>query len=49
MANNTYCLRVLNFTPMASLELGSDVREQHPGELLSRLYVLVAQLPFKLR
>jgi X-X-X-Leu-X-X-Gly heptad repeat protein len=48
MANNTYCLRLFNFSTMASVTCANDVREQHTGELLSRLYVLVTQLPSKL-
>jgi hypothetical protein len=49
MVNNTYCLRLYNFSTVASLEFGQDVREQHTGELLSRLHLLVSQLPAKLQ
>jgi len=49
MANSTYCLMVQNFNAAATLQFGRDVREQHTGEALSRLYSLVFNLPFKLQ
>jgi hypothetical protein len=49
MVNNTYCLRLSNFTPVATLQFGTDVRAQHTGEILSRLYSLILQLPLKLQ
>jgi hypothetical protein len=49
MANNTYCLMIHNFSPAASLRFGANVPGQSTGEVLSRLYLQVAQLPFKLQ
>jgi hypothetical protein len=49
MANSTYCLMVQNFDAAATFRFGQDVREQHTGEALSRLYTLVFSLPFKLQ
>jgi hypothetical protein len=49
MANNTYCLRILNFSTSANLEFGQDVRKERTGELLSRLCVQLDQLPARLR
>jgi len=49
MANNTYCLRVLNFNTAAAIQFGTDVREQHPADVLARLHMLVYQMPFKLK
>ncbi len=49
MVNNTYCLRLLNFSSLGSLQFGQDVREQHTGQLLARLRTLVEELPPRLR
>jgi hypothetical protein len=49
MANSTYCLMIQNFNTAATFEFGQDVRPQHTGDALSRLYSLVYGLPFKLQ
>jgi hypothetical protein len=49
MANSTYCLMIRNFTPAATFQFGQDVRQEHTGDALSRLYALVVGLPFKLQ
>jgi hypothetical protein len=49
MANANYCSMVRNFNISASVKCDPDVREQHTGETLSRLYGMVAGLPFKLQ
>ena len=38
MANNTYCLVLHDFTAVATFQFGPDVRAQHTGETLSRLF-----------
>ena len=49
MANNTYCMMIHNFDATATFRFGQDVRDQHTGDTLSRLYSSVAQLPSKLQ
>ncbi|SPE50324.1 conserved exported hypothetical protein [Verrucomicrobia bacterium] len=49
MANSTYCLKVQNFSTAATFQFGQDVRQQHTGAALSRLYSLVFGLPYKLQ
>jgi hypothetical protein len=49
MANNTYCLMLHDFTPATTFQFGSDVRAQHTGETLSRLYDRVFALPLYLQ
>jgi len=49
MANNTYCLMIKNFSPTATIEFAKDVRNQQTGETLSRLYTLIAGLPYRLQ
>jgi len=49
MANSTYCTIIRSFDGGASFQLGSDVRSQHTGETLSRLYTVVTELPLKLQ
>jgi hypothetical protein len=49
MANSTYCLMIQNFRPAATFQFGDDVRQEHTGDALSRLYALVMGLPFKLQ
>jgi hypothetical protein len=49
MVNNTYCLRIYSFAVAATLDFGSDVREQRTGEVLSRLASLIERLPAKLQ
>jgi GMP synthase-like glutamine amidotransferase len=49
MANNTYCLVLRDFTAAATFQFGPDVRAQHTGETLSRLFDHVFQLPTRLQ
>src|SRR5207247_5518586 len=49
MANSTYCMMIRNFDAAATFRFGQDVRDQHTGIILSQLYSMVAQLPFKLQ
>ena len=49
MANNTYCVMIKNFNPTATFQFAQDVRDQQTGETLSRLYSLIAGLPYKLQ
>jgi hypothetical protein len=49
MANNTYCLVLHDFTAAATFQFGPDVRAQHTGETLSRLFGYVFQLPSRLQ
>jgi hypothetical protein len=49
MANNDYCFLIHGFSASASLQFGQDLRDQHTGHLLARLYEQVTQMPFKLQ
>jgi murein DD-endopeptidase MepM/ murein hydrolase activator NlpD len=49
MANNTYCLMLHDFTAVATIRFGLDVRAQHTGETLSRLFDYVFRLPTRLQ
>lgn len=49
MANSTYCLMIQNFSAAATFQFGQDVRAQHTGAALARLYSLVFALPYKLQ
>jgi hypothetical protein len=49
MANNSYCIMLRHFDPVATFDFGRDIRAQRPGETLSRLYAVVAGLPSKLQ
>jgi hypothetical protein len=49
MANSTYCLVLHDFTAMATFQFGPDVRAQHTGNTLSRLYSYVFNLPIRLQ
>ena len=49
MANSTYCMMIKNFNVTASFQFAQDVRNQHTGETLARLYSLIARLPYKLQ
>ncbi len=48
MANNAYCCRLYNFQPMGTIRFG-NTRDQHTGELLSRLQITTEEMAFKLR
>jgi hypothetical protein len=49
MANSTYCLMLHDFTATATFQFGPDVRAQHTGDTLSRLYTYIFNLPIRLR
>lgn len=49
MANNTYCVRLLNFKAVAAVRFGPDTREQRIGDTLSQLFAVVNGLPQKVR
>jgi hypothetical protein len=49
MVNDTYCLMVHELNPVATFQFGDDVRDQHTGQTLARLYSVVMDMPFKLQ
>ena len=49
MANNTYCLIIKSFYSAGTFHFGQDIRSQHTGETLSRLYNRVFDMPGKLQ
>jgi hypothetical protein len=49
MVNDTYCLMVHQLDPAATFQFGDDVRAQHTGQTLARLYSVVNDMPFKLQ
>ena len=49
MANNTYCLMLHDFASDVSFPFGRDLRAQHTGDDLSRLYSYIFNLPARLR
>lgn len=49
MANNTYCLMIKSFYSAGTFHFGQDIRAQHTGETLSRLYLRVFDMPGKLQ
>jgi hypothetical protein len=49
MANNTYCLMIKNFYPAGTFHFGEDIRYEHTGDTLSRLYLRVFNMPVKLQ
>lgn len=49
MANNTYCLMIKSFYSAGTFHFGQDIRSQHTGETLSRLYLRVFDMPGKLQ
>ena len=49
MANSSYCLMIRDFSPAASFTLGTDLRSQHTGLILSQLYSIVVGLGPKLQ
>jgi hypothetical protein len=49
MANNTYCLMIKNFYAAGTFHFGQDIRAQHTGDTLARLYMRVFNLPVKLQ
>jgi hypothetical protein len=49
MANNTYCLMIKNFYPAGTFHFGEDIRYEHTGDTLSRLYLKIFNLPLRLQ
>jgi hypothetical protein len=49
MANGAYCLMLHDFTATATFQFGPDVRAQHTGDALSRLYTYIFNLPIRLK
>jgi hypothetical protein len=49
MANNSYCVMFRKFEATATVQFGPDVRAQHTGQMLSRLYAFVSGLPMRLQ
>jgi hypothetical protein len=49
MANGTYCMMIQNFKPAGTLQFDVDLRDQHPGAMLSRLDSMIAYKPFRLQ
>ena len=49
MANGTYCLMLHDFASDVSFPFGRDIRTQHTGDDLSRLYSYVFNLPARLK
>jgi hypothetical protein len=49
MANNTYCLMIKNFYAAGTFHFGQDIRSQHTGDTLARLYMRVFNMPVKLQ
>jgi hypothetical protein len=48
MANSSYCFMLHRFEAGATVQFGPDIRAQHTGAILSRLYAYVFDLPVKL-
>lgn len=49
MANNSYCTMIHSFDSVGNLKFGPDVRTEHTGDTLSRLYSMVFEMPGKLQ
>jgi hypothetical protein len=49
MVNSTYCLMIHNFAAAAELSFGTNVRQEHTGDVLARLYDEIFQLPLRLQ
>jgi hypothetical protein len=49
MVNSTYCLMIKDFPPAATLAFSSNVRNEHTGTTLARLYDGVFQMPQRLQ
>ncbi len=49
MVNNNYCVLIRGFSTSATLRFGPDGRNQPTAITLSKLYAVVAELPFKLQ
>ena len=49
MVNSTYCLVIDDFAAAATLAFGPNVRAEHTGDTLARLYDDVFQMPLRLQ
>jgi hypothetical protein len=49
MANNSYCLMIKSFYAAGTFHFGQDMRAQHTGDTLARLYMRVFNMPVKLQ
>jgi hypothetical protein len=49
MVNDTYSLMIRRLEPAATFQFGDDIRAEHTGQTLARLYNYVSELPFKLQ
>jgi hypothetical protein len=49
MVNSTYCLVITDFATAATLAFGPNVRAEHTGGTLARLYGNVFQMPLRLQ
>jgi hypothetical protein len=49
MANGSYCTMIQRFDTVSTVKFGQDVRAEHTGDTLSRLYSTVFDLPSKLQ
>ena len=49
MVNSTYCLMLHDFAAAATLPFGTNVRAEHTGGVLARLYDNVFQMPQRLQ
>lgn len=49
MVNSTYCLMIHDFAATATFTFGSNVRDEHTGTTLARLYNAVFQMPPRLQ
>jgi len=49
MANGTYCLMLHDFAESERLQFGPDVSKEHTGEVLTRLYGYLFNMPSRLQ
>lgn len=49
MVNDNYCVVLKNFTPMATITTGADIRTQNTANVLEQLTARVRAMPFKLQ
>jgi hypothetical protein len=49
MVNSTYCLMIHDFAASATLPFSANVRDEHTGGTLARLYDNIFQLPLRLQ
>jgi len=49
MANGSYCMMLQNFDGAAELRLGQNSKEQHTGVILSQMYAMVSEMPYRLQ